>query len=137
MPLYDYQCRSCGDTKEVFLRLHERETTVQCPICLCAMKRLMSAARIQMDYPGYNCPVTGNWIEGRRAHRANLEKHGCRILETGEREMNEKRKRQSEEALLDRIAETAAREVARMPAAKQSKLCQEMEHGASISVERR
>lgn len=36
------------------------------------------------DYAGYDCPVTGKWIEGRRAHEENLKLHGCRVLEPGE-----------------------------------------------------
>lgn len=29
------------------------------------------------DYPGYQSPVTGDWIEGRRARRYDMEKHDC------------------------------------------------------------
>lgn len=29
------------------------------------------------DTPGYQSPVTGEWIEGRRARREDLKKHGC------------------------------------------------------------
>jgi hypothetical protein len=29
------------------------------------------------DTPGYTSPVTGEWIEGRRARRYDLEKHNC------------------------------------------------------------
>lgn len=29
------------------------------------------------DYPPYQSPVTGEWIEGKRARKADLEKHGC------------------------------------------------------------
>lgn len=42
--------------------------------------------QISKDYEGYNCPITGKRVEGRKAHRENLEKHGCRLFETGERE---------------------------------------------------
>lgn len=40
--------------------------------------------QIAKDYEGYNCPVTGKWIEGRVAHRENLKRQGCRLFETGE-----------------------------------------------------
>ncbi|WP_448206485.1 hypothetical protein [Azospirillum sp. sgz302134] len=36
------------------------------------------------DYAGYECPVSGRWIEGRAAHRENLARTGCRLLEPGE-----------------------------------------------------
>lgn len=29
------------------------------------------------DIPGYRSPITGEWIEGRRARRYDLEKHDC------------------------------------------------------------
>ncbi len=44
------------------------------------------AFQIARDYEAYECPVTGNMIEGRSAHRENLKQHGCRIFEPGERE---------------------------------------------------
>lgn len=36
------------------------------------------------DYAAYDCPITGRMIDGKREHRENLERHGCRILEPGE-----------------------------------------------------
>lgn len=29
------------------------------------------------DTPGYASPVTGDWIDGKRARRYDLERHGC------------------------------------------------------------
>ncbi len=29
------------------------------------------------DIPAYRSPVTGQWVEGRRARRYDLEKHNC------------------------------------------------------------
>lgn len=29
------------------------------------------------DYEGYQSPIDGSWIEGRRARRYDMEKHGC------------------------------------------------------------
>lgn len=29
------------------------------------------------DLPGYASPITGEWIEGRRARKYDMEKHGC------------------------------------------------------------
>lgn len=31
----------------------------------------------QPDTPGYHSPITGEWIEGRKARRDDLKKHGC------------------------------------------------------------
>lgn len=45
-----------------------------------------STFQIAKDYEGYNCPVTGKWIEGRTAHKENLKRQGCRVFEPGELE---------------------------------------------------
>lgn len=29
------------------------------------------------DIPGYESPITGEWIEGRKARAYDLQKHGC------------------------------------------------------------
>ena len=34
------------------------------------------------DTPGYESPITGEWIEGRMARREDLKKHGC--IEAGD-----------------------------------------------------
>lgn len=40
--------------------------------------------QVSSDIAGYDCPVTGKWIDGRRDHRENLKRQGCRNLEVGE-----------------------------------------------------
>lgn len=136
MPVYDYECKPCEMISERVLGIIELDHPQYCPTCGGQMKRLMSAPAIQMDYAGYHCPVTGNWIEGRAAHRANLKKHGCRILEAGEKELM-MRRRQAEEREFDKkLEETVGREIEAMPTEKQQKLAKELEHGASAAVVR-
>lgn len=38
------------------------------------------------DYEPYQCPKTGEVISGRLQHRAALARHGCHVLEPGEKE---------------------------------------------------
>jgi len=33
--------------------------------------------RVFGDYDGYQSPITGEWIEGRRARKYDMEKHNC------------------------------------------------------------
>lgn len=33
MPLYEYQCRSCGSTFEVLRRMKEADNDLECPNC--------------------------------------------------------------------------------------------------------
>lgn len=65
------------------------------------------------EYEPYECPVTGKWVDGRYAHRENLKRTGCRLLEPGEKEHNTKRGREYVEAKLDAAVDKAVDEVAR------------------------
>ena len=47
-------------------------------------RQRVSGPYIQGDYEPYECPITGNIIDGKREHAQNLEKHGCRVHEKGE-----------------------------------------------------
>lgn len=59
--------------------------------------------RISGDYEAYSCPITGKPIEGRAAHRENLKRHGCRVLEKGESREAKRRREESFNAGVDRI----------------------------------
>ena len=135
MPVYEYKC-SCGRRFERFLPLAKYKDPQTCE-CGKVAEKLLSRPAVIGDYPGYECPITGQWIEGRRAHEENLKKHGCRILEPGESSAYKQRKEQENEAFLDSIAETAAVEVANMPAYKQEKLANELSHGVDVTFERK
>lgn len=39
--------------------------------------RPLQLPQVRGDIPGYASPVTGEWIEGRRARKYDLEKHNC------------------------------------------------------------
>jgi hypothetical protein len=96
----------------------------------------MSAPHIQMDYPGYQCPVSGKWVEGRAAHKANLAKHGCRILEPGEQVDRDKRLAAEDRDFDKKLERTVGEAIHAMPPEKQRKLATELEHGASATVVR-
>ena len=101
------------------------------------MERQISAPRVIGDYAGYSCPVSGRWIEGRRAHEENLKRTGSRVLETGEHEANQ-RARKDQEAAFDReVDATVERFVDSLPSGKQEQLATEFSHGVDASVERR
>jgi hypothetical protein len=52
------------DTREPMLTEAERAQPVQAP-------------KVFGDLPGYQSPVDGSWIEGRRARKYDLEKNNC------------------------------------------------------------
>jgi len=58
---------------------------------------------VASDYEGYQCPVTDKWIEGRYAHKENLKRTGCRLLEPGESRDAPKRMADERNASMDRI----------------------------------
>lgn len=65
------------------------------------------------EYQGYECPVTGNWIEGKHAHRENLKRTGCRLLEKGEFEDVKKNGKKRHMEQIDKAVDKAVEEVAK------------------------
>jgi|GEM_PF-1300449 len=74
-----------------------------CPPQHPSKRAAFAAPRIASDYQAYDCPVTGTMIEGRTAHRENLKRQGCRLLEPGETRTAAKRQEESFEAGLREI----------------------------------
>lgn len=61
------------------------------------------------DLPGYESPVTGLWVEGRKARREDLKRHNCRPYEGREQELKVARAHQAQlDAKLDNLAEKMA-----------------------------
>lgn len=136
MPTYLYKCPTCTAKQEIIKKLADLDRTEHCPKCNFAMNRQVVAPMVRPDYAGYNCPITGDWIEGRAAHEENLKKHGCRILEDGERQEAEKVAKARDEAFFESVGETAAKFVAQLPPSKQEQLAKEIDAGVGLAVER-
>ena len=136
MPLYDYKCQ-CGERFRRFLRLREYREPQTCPHCGETAEKVLSAPMVRPDYAGYECPVTGKWVEGRRAHEENLKRTGCRVYEPGETQAFQARKAAENEAFEEKIADSVAREVEALPSAKREQLGRELESGLDVSFERK
>lgn len=137
MPLYTHRCTNCYSRQAIFKTIEQRDDPRTCGICEFAMERILDAPHVAPDATAYDCPITGKWIEGKRAHVENLKQHGCRVYEPGEREARVKRNAAEEESLSDRIAETAAATVASWDSRKQERLACELSNGADVSFERK
>lgn len=137
MPLYDYKCPTCGETEERAIKLADLCKPVSCLRGCGPMKRQLSAPRIQMDYAGYSCPITGKWIEGRRAHKENLKVHGCRVLERGEFEEVDKRRKRADDELEEKVANGAVQEFLNMSIKKREMIAHELTHGADAPIIRK
>lgn len=66
---------------------------------------------VQPDLPGYQSPVTGLWVEGRKARREDLKRTGSRPWEGREQEQKEadRRRAYAEQASERRLDESARR----------------------------
>lgn len=139
MPLYTYECPACSSGLVVYKSIAALDREELCPRdgCRRPMQRIIVPSQVVNDYEGYTCPITGNWIEGRTAHRENLARHGCRVLEPGEMDTAKRARAHSEEALLNRIGETVAREIESMSASKRRRLEEELTRGADAVFNRR
>ena len=136
MPIYSYKCPTCSRKRDVFKRLAELDRVESCLNCGFAMNRQLSAPMVKGDYPGYSCPITGKWIEGRRAHEENLKKHGCRVLEAGETE-SAKRTWAAEDAALETAVESTVEEfVETLPTEKKERLAAEIQSGLDVELTR-
>lgn len=74
-----------------------------------AVRRSEALHFIQPDYAGYESPVTGEWIEGRKARREDLKRTGSRPYEGFAQEKKEADKyRAEQDRKLDTLAEKMA-----------------------------
>lgn len=137
MPIYSYKCPTCKRIEAQFLKIDERGQAGDCPKCKVTMERILDAPMVRGDLPGYECPVTGAWIEGRRAHEENLKRTGCRVYESGEKEQMLRRKAAESEAQDDAIGDSAAQAFEAMPVEKRDAVAAALDNGLDVSLERR
>lgn len=112
MPLYDIVCDN-GHKFEAMIPLAKFEDPIYCA-CHAPARRLISRPMISVESVSYECPITGDYIGSKRDHENNLRRHDCRVLETGEKDYNE-RQRAAAEAQFDAAIEaTVEKEVLSM-----------------------
>jgi hypothetical protein len=80
------------------------------------------------DLPGYESPVTGKWIEGRKARKYDLESSGCVEYEDGMKEEQAARHAKEDAQLDKKVDEIVEKTIYEMPAAKREQLATELEH---------
>lgn len=113
MPIYNYLCENCGAEYEAYRPVAEYQREYDCVCGFSAVRRIVPPAVLR-DYPGYESPVTGRWVEGRRAHQEELARTGCRLYEKGETQAFEQQKVQRREQLdraVESVVEQAAKEL--------------------------
>jgi hypothetical protein len=100
------------------------------------VEKILDAPAVRGDYEGYSCPVTGKWVEGRKAHQENLARQGCRVLETGEKEQMLVRKAREEAEFDHMIEESAAQTFEALPTEKKEAIAIGLQHGLDVQVTR-
>lgn len=136
MPTYIYRCNDCKSVRDIFKPLSALDRPEECYVCVGSMSRMVAAPAVRADYAGYDCPITGKRIEGKRAHEENLKRHGCRVYEPGETQEAASRRQREEAALETAVEETAEAFVHALPVEKRDQLVVELTHGADTAIVR-
>ena len=139
MPVYSYHCK-CGAEFDKVLPLAQY-LTPQYHVGPCAYadvpaSKVVTAPTVLNDFAGYDCPVTGRRIEGRKAHRENLARTDCRIFEPGERESFVRTKAKEEASLDAQVDHTVDGFIANLPSDKRDRLAAELEGGLDVNLTR-
>lgn len=137
MPIYLYKCPACGTRNSLFKPLRYLERTEPCETCETTMERQICAPAVVTDYAGYSCPVSGKWIEGRRAHDENLKRHGCRVLESGETAQASRDRSQTESALDRQVENTVEQFWEALPSDGREQLASAVTSGLDVTFDRK
>ncbi len=75
MPVYTTECSKCGKTAEIVRTIAEMDDLPKC--CGKKTHRIICASQVTPDIQAYKSMITGEMIEGRKAHRDHLKRHNC------------------------------------------------------------
>lgn len=81
MPLYQFECRSCGASDDRFASVAERNDSQSCATCGATLERVISRAYAVSDLASYiavSGDRAGRPVEGRKDHREFLKRNGFR-----------------------------------------------------------
>lgn len=134
MPIYAYLCEK-GHHFDRFLPLARYAEPQTCECGASSTKRL-TAPLVIADLPGYQSPVDGRWVEGKRARREDLARNNCVPYEPSMKDEQQRRQKQADEKLGHDIEHHFDAEVSRMPARKRELLEQELRSGADLEYTR-
>jgi len=76
MPLYDFECRSCGETQEIYKSLAEIDDAFHCNK---RMKRLVSM-RAKATFYGYYSEALDTYLPNAKAKRKRMDEVGAAQL---------------------------------------------------------
>lgn len=135
MPEYVYRCADSGVKFTRFLRMAQYKEPQNC-ICGAHGNRVILSPIISVKETDYTCPITDKHISSRHEHQENLKRHGCRLLEGGEKEQAGKYREQLDQQLDRKIEETVEKHYDVLPGEKREKLANELLDGMDAQVVR-
>lgn len=98
MPMYEYRCPDCSVNFSAYKKLADYKEP-QLHTCGAISEKVISVPMVAVDYPAYESPVTGRRIEGKRAHLEELKRTGCRLLEPGEKQDIDRKRKAADQQL--------------------------------------
>lgn len=76
MPIYPFQCPSCGRSEDKFARVDDRDANPP-SCCGAAMSRQITAPMVSVAADvGYQCPMSGEVVSSNRRRKYLMEKNG-------------------------------------------------------------
>ncbi len=76
MPLYSYECPTCGTETERVCSIKDHKPRIRCECGKMAVQ-VLGFAHVIADIAPYRSMITGERIRGRAHHREHLRQHGC------------------------------------------------------------
>jgi len=107
MPIYNYKCGACNKIQETYKSIVDRHNSPTC--CGAQTSLCILPAIVHPDLPGYQSPVTGEWIEGKKARLEDLKKHRCIPYDPGMKQDAARERARIEAREFDKVKESAAR----------------------------
>ena len=121
MPIYGYACTK-GHAFDAYLPLARYKEPQRCPTCQRMGQKILTPPRVMADCEGYNSPVTGEWISGRKQRREDLKRHGCIEYDPEMRKDAERFNREADKKVDRMITESLNEQFSVMPEAKRKLL---------------
>jgi len=80
MPTYSYKCDSCQSVLDDIVTIAHRNDPRKCPECGGEMKLKIVPVRINPilgapGFPGYECPVSGEYVTSRKRRKEIMKEH--------------------------------------------------------------
>lgn len=133
-PVYEHLCAN-GHKFDRYLKLSELDADQVCE-CGSAAKRLISAPFVQVDFPAYQSPTSGKWIQSRTQRREDLKASNCVEYEPSMKQEMEKRHAAEDAALDKKVDEHVEKEIYSMDSKTRDKLVGELQAGLDVDVVR-